>query len=314
MKSLKRHFHFLLLVFLVFGMPQVLHAQYKALFEPDVPPLIEISMSGKQMAAYHQKISDIYHDRDMFITDKYKDWFKIYIKHPDGVGMFAAKAKVVGEWKDHIVLGKNTSRASIKISLKKGNIGGITSFRLLLPQTRNGMAEVFWSTLMEKLGYPTLYTRRVQVSVNGLKYAAIFQEVPEKEFLERFAIRESPIIDSDDRQRRYDRLYLQKQGDTKGKDPRNYRGKINNKGFLKNTVSNSITMKGIHAFLEEFSLIQAENAKFFDAINHTYGNHGLIWHNLKYIFDPIYNRLIPVYWDGNISLRSPKSLCNREKN
>ena len=47
---------------------------------------------------------------------------------------------------------------------------------------------------METLGFPTPYSRLVNVNINENEYLMIFQEKTEKEFLERWSI-ESPIIE-----------------------------------------------------------------------------------------------------------------------
>ena len=58
----------------------------------------------------------------------------------------------------------------------------------------------FWSLLMETLGFPTPYKKIVTVNLLGTEYSAIFEESIEKEFIERWGFRESPIISIDERQ------------------------------------------------------------------------------------------------------------------
>ena len=36
----------------------------------------------------------------------------------------------------------------------------------------------------------------------------------------------------------------------------------------------------------------------FDQLNRRYADHGLVWHNRKFIYDPIYNNYLPIYFDG----------------
>ena len=47
---------------------------------------------------------------------------------------------------------------------------------------------------METLGYPTPYSRLVNVNINENEYLMIFQEKTEKEFLERWSVRESQSL------------------------------------------------------------------------------------------------------------------------
>ena len=52
-------------------------------------------------------------------------------------------------------------------------------------ETRKGENEVFWTLLLKEIGFPALYTRMIDVNLNGNIYRAILQEDAAKEFLER---------------------------------------------------------------------------------------------------------------------------------
>ncbi|MCB1197774.1 MAG: hypothetical protein KDK51_05325 [Deltaproteobacteria bacterium] len=286
--------------------------QYTSLFTPDVPDQITISISGKKMAFYQHLIMQADKDPSAVIEPQYKTSFKISIKDPHSSSLFKAKARIMGDWKDHISAVRKPHVSSLKIALKKGNIGGIVDFKLLLPRTRNRNMEIFWTALMEYIGFPTLFTKYVYVSINGLRYKAIFQESPQKEFLERFGLRESPIIEADERQLWSNRLYEVAFGNPYNNTPE-IAAKIDNNAFLKNPTAMVIATKGIQRFIEELKNPNGDNTIFFNEIHDRYAEHALIWHNRKMIYDPIYNLFIPIYYDGNVGeIRNKKSPCSNK--
>ena len=58
--------------------------------------------------------------------------------------------RIVGDWKDHTNV--NSLISSLQIRIQDGNIGGITKFRLYLPETRKKNNEILWSVIHEELG------------------------------------------------------------------------------------------------------------------------------------------------------------------
>ena len=87
---------------------------------------------------------------------------------------------------------------SVRVELKEGNILNATRFKLLLPETRNGLNEVLGVLLLKELGFIVPETFLVRTSINGIKNNMIFQENPRKEMLERNKRREGPIFEGDD--------------------------------------------------------------------------------------------------------------------
>ena len=71
-------------------------------------------------------------------------------------------------------------------------------FKLLIPETRNGLNEVFATTLLRSLDFLAPETFEVNTSVNGVKTVMLFQERAEKELLERNHRREGPIFRGDE--------------------------------------------------------------------------------------------------------------------
>ena len=144
---------------------------------------------------------------------------------------YNAKIRIAGDWMDHVT----TVNSSLKIKLLNGNIGNITDFKLVLlttqdpalPNKATGRSEILWSLLMEQLGFPTTHREIVNVNLNGYKYKAIFQETPAKEFLERWGMKESPIIEFDERE-----MWDNRVKDTEAKNTSHIGTKIINCSFL----------------------------------------------------------------------------------
>ena len=135
-----------------------------------------------------------------YISKRQKKKFKADLKvvFTDGRNCkFPAKVRVHGDMKDHI--SNIPMVTSLDVALLKGNIDGVTRFKLFLPVTRNEDNEIFITSLLRSIGYLAPKTYRIQSSVNGSNVQYIFQEKITKEFLESNNLREAPILEGDER-------------------------------------------------------------------------------------------------------------------
>ncbi len=174
-------------------------AGFEPMFEPDVPDHIEIVLDSKTFKRYQKLILRASTGDDRIIDDRYKVDMPAHVVV--GGRRLKAKMRIQGDWKDHLSTGNGSMlTSSLAIKLSDGSVGGMTRLRLLLPETRNGDEHLFWSVLMETLGYPTPYARNVTMLMHGSAQPMILQETPAKEFMERFGITESPILRQDERQ------------------------------------------------------------------------------------------------------------------
>ena len=90
------------------------------------------------------------------IPTKYKKKFtgKLIIKYNNKLSCeFKISIKAHGDWKDHINFKDGKVIQSVDVTLINGNVFGITKFKLLLPETRNGENEVIFSNIMNEIGY-----------------------------------------------------------------------------------------------------------------------------------------------------------------
>jgi len=79
---------------------------------------------------------------------------------------FPAEVRVSGDFKDHI--GRENFVSSLDVKLLEGNLDGFIRFKLFLPETRGGVAEILTSQLFRELGYLAPRSGTAQVDFNGL--------------------------------------------------------------------------------------------------------------------------------------------------
>ena len=282
---------------------------YERVYEPVIPEKIVVSVGGKHFKKYQSLRLKALRAPSYNIQQKFKNkTFKVRIatKHSgDWTNVAQGRARLTGDWKDH--LGQASDNvSSISVKLVKGNLGGVIRFRLLLPKTKRAENEIFWSSLMEELGFPVPFRKIVTVDFAGYELPMIFEEKPAKEFLESWGMREAPIIEADERQMWFNAEHWAQDSRGQWVEPlfpagghRQY--KIDNKAFIKNAKSVEMALKAINA--EK----QNEVITVFDQVNKVLASHGLNRHNRKYIYEPFYNILVPIYFDGMVSFKHEKT-------
>ena len=134
------------------------------------------------------------------IPPKLKNYFKAKLKinYKFGLCEFWGKIKQNGDWRDHISLENGKMVRSLNVKLDNGNILNSIRFKFFIPQTRNGLKEIFGIAVLNSLGFITPETFQVNVSVNGVDSIMTFQENVRKELLERNGRREGPIFEGDE--------------------------------------------------------------------------------------------------------------------
>ena len=300
-------------------------------FQPQIPDEIGVNISWKSLKKYNDFYRKIISEEyGLPIKEKYKKNFtgKVYFGDDKDTKALPAKIRITGDLKDHIDYEKGIT--SLKIKLLKGNLGHIVRFRILIPGTKNFYDEIFWSSLIETLGYPSLYKKIIKVNLNGIiTQNFLFEEIPSKEFLERFKYREGPIIEADERlfwkinyefRKNCINMFLntviisQEKNCMKNINADDYVGwKVDNKAFIKNGTAALIAFNSLYKiYNEEDNFKENKAIKKFDKLNLDYNaSHGLRKHNRKFIYDPILNNFIPIYFDGDVVLPIK---CNVEEN
>ena len=270
--------------------------------EINIPNTIEFKLLNSEYNKYLRRAMRAYTDGEIYgeknIKKKYKKWVNANIIYDKKI--IKTKIRILGDWKDHL----RPPQTSLKVRVLDNSLSGITRFNLFLPETRKGENEVFWTLMLNYLGFPSLYTKIVEVNFNGQIYKAIFQEDATKEFLERNNLTETVILKSNDFG-----FYLNKKEKKIYENIYSSSFVIDNNSFLKNDTSNYIVSEAIasKANINFADLVLNEN--FFKKIHRKYANHALGEINRKYIYIPYKKLFLPLYYDGNVQFLPGKTSC-----
>lgn len=303
---------FRLLILLLFLLCYSLsNAQYKELYVPQLPNEIKLQVDENSLEKYRQSIQEISDSKIPIIEKINKQYFPLNISFENNsqIQDCKARARINGDWKDHI---RPTEKiTSLTIQLKNCFIGGLSRFRLLLPETKKGSMEVFWSMLMEEYGFPTLYSQIIDVALNGIPYRALLMEMPGTAFLERHGLREAPIIEADEQQLWNSRAHAFYRANVFNDSnyAESYRqdiyqifsdfGALDNKEYADQELKSRITMRGLSQYISKRDVL---NSNFFYKVQEIWARHGLS-HNKKFIYVPMTGSFIPLYYDGMVEVK-----------
>ena len=165
-------------IFLIFALISNNFAFSKNL---NIPSKIYFKLDNSEYNKYIRRAMRAYTDGELYgksnIKKKYKKWVKAKIIVEEK--KINSEIRILGDLKDHLRI----PQTSLKVKIINDSYYGITRFNLFLPETRKGENEVFWTLMLKKINFPSLYTRMVEVNLNGNIYKAILQEDATKEFL-----------------------------------------------------------------------------------------------------------------------------------
>ncbi|MDC0435758.1 hypothetical protein OAL69_01035, partial [Pelagibacteraceae bacterium] len=285
-------------------------AKSEEVYKLNFSRFFKIELENNEKKKFIKNLAKAYiHEEDgnsIYIKQQYKKWFngKLTLKEKNIIKKYKIKLRLHGDHKSHIQMAKN--RMSLKIKIIDDTINGVRVFRLFLPETRNGTNEIYANLLFSKIGFPTFYTKMVNVSFLNQEYKAIFQETGSKEFLERNGLSEVPIIKVGELPKHINRKFVRKK-----LVPVTY---INNSsGILKK--KNSITTINEAIYLmnsKNFKNMIFQNKLFEETLKEMSNVeyvHGLIVYNRKFIYLPVNRIFIPLYYDGNVGIKKELK-CN----
>ena len=245
-----------------------------------------------------------------------RKWFdaKISVRYDFGICKYKGRVKQNGDGKDHIQFLKGGQIVrSLNVKLFKGNILNAVRFKILIPATRNNLEEVFAISLMKALDIIAPETVKLRVNINGVITNMLFQEDAQKELLERNSRREGPILEGDE-------TLLWRDGRIEN-DSISLSRLSNDNWFLKGDNSAYISLHAYKrlqlaylSWAEHIDLVEnflQPNKIFVDkfyeyhflmlALN---AEHGLIPHNRRFYFNSFLDDFEPIYYDGNVELKS----------
>tara|TARA_B110000908_G_scaffold172360_1_gene239316 strand:+ start:787 stop:3018 length:2232 start_codon:yes stop_codon:yes gene_type:complete len=247
------------------------------------------------------------------LKKKFKAKFEII--YAFGSCVFQGSVKQNGDWRDHISLAPEGIIRSLNAKLDQGNILNSVQFKLLLPETRGGLNEVFGVSVLKALDFITPETFQVVVSVNGIESVMLFQEAARKELLERNYKREGPLFEGDES--------IIWGNDRLRNDDESLSRLENKNWFLKGASSQEITLRAF-SDLQYAYMIRGNNSaemgqyidpnalnnlansqnlsfpQFHFAMQALGADHGFVFHNRKFYFNVFDSSFEPVYYDGNV--------------
>ncbi len=274
------------------------------------PDLIKINLDSKASKSFIvNSTRAFFSTRDITIDFENNSWIKAQLQI-DGE-IYLGEIKRHGGQKDHL----DPPFSSLKVKLKK-NYKGIREFILFLKDSRDFEKEIFWTSVIEELGFPSPLSFLSSVEFLGEKKIYLFQEKIGKEFLENFGIGDLPIVEYDERQM-WSNIQLKIKNNEKMNwenwtDSLIFFGKIDNARFIKNNNALKIAQKAVNHINYNFQL--SENFQIYNELHLTYSKHALYGNNRKFVYNPMYNILTPIYYDGgNWSFDVQNTKCDEKK-
>ena len=287
------------------------------MMSPDAIKTISIEVA--QSSKFSQNQLQILLSKSVNIPPKLKKKFKANIKvnYDFGSCQYHGIVRQHGDAKDHIKLIEGGRvLQSLDVKLNSGNIVNAVKFKLLIPDTRNGLHEVFAATMLRNLGFIAPETFEVNTFINGINTTMLFQERAEKELLERNLRREGPIFHGDEvlmwsyknfRNIELDRLSL---------------SSLSNKNWFKKGPQSQQIILNAYKKLQSASLKSRYNQEDENKVSYLIpdtssekiyndfmslllamgGYHGLHLNNRKHYFNSISGMFEPIYYDGNLDL------------
>lgn len=305
---MKTRIIFLIIIGFLLSITQSLAIKY------EIPEEIKITVKGPQYKDFlKQYLILIQNNKNGLLNPKHiKQSVRSEIswKHADVIKKDLARIRLTGDnYYNHFNLKRNL--ASIFVKLENENIDGVTKFKLFLPSARQYLNEIFATLFLEKLGFLTPKTKIIKVEFNEKKYFAIFQEHPSKELIERNNLKDGVIIEGNEDHYYFNSYFYRKT------NPMCCYSKIDNFSFLKNNnLNKKILFNASTKFTSQVynEPIQSKiHYNFLDFKNNDYiifdkimkflsAEHGISINNRKFYYDALYNKLIPIYYDGEVSL------------
>tara|TARA_B100000212_G_scaffold68778_1_gene48139 strand:- start:11964 stop:14648 length:2685 start_codon:yes stop_codon:yes gene_type:complete len=272
--------------------------------------LLNINLSFKN----YQKIARLRNNaiKNGILVRSELDKVKAYISYKGK--NYPVKLRLKGDWTDHLLGEKWSFRVETKNDYP---LLGMREFSLQHPRTRSYLNESILHKLLKYEKLPYLRYKFIPVALNG-KYLGIYalEEHFGKELIENSGFREGPIIKLSDQDKRNEVNRMLKT-DKKGKN--NYfNTSQNNAEILTFNMSKTSKdkekisqyqlgsnllneyLKGKLKTSEVFDV--SLTAKYFALTDLLQALGANTWYDMRFYFDPISARLIPIGYDAQIPL------------
>ncbi|MFD1553962.1 hypothetical protein DNU06_13845 [Putridiphycobacter roseus] len=237
------------------------------------------------------------------IASENKKYVKAFIL--DGEDSLKIKMKLKGDWTDHIKSGKTSFR--IKVSGNNSFLG-LKTFSIQHPKTRNYIHEWVFHQFSDIMGLLSTKYEFISVTINGFDYGVFaLEEHFDKQLVESRKRREGPILKMDE-SGAWAFHYKLTQSDNEARFPvfnasmislfkenrtlKNPKLKMN---FEEGQVLLHLFKTGYLGIEEVFDIDQL--AKFYALMELSAHNHALAWHNRRFYFNPVTQKIEHIVYD-----------------
>ncbi|HEX2901250.1 MAG TPA: hypothetical protein VHS96_16150, partial [Bacteroidia bacterium] len=266
---------------------------------------LDLVVGDKGMSSLHQQ-----RDAAMkagILSTKEESWVKVKIL--DGKQELKGRLRLKGDWTDHLL----GDKWSYRIELDKENVWRrMTTFSVQNPKTRYFLSEWIFHQWLDKEDILTPRYGFIRIKVNGIsKGLYAYEEHFEKQIVEYNSRREGPIL-------KYDEEGLwEAQGisiDNEVPDFEThvpaYKASDVIPFGLKSAMKDSAMMRQVEIaqqLVQQYKTGQKTVWDIFDApkvaryyaiIDLMSAQHGIIWHNQRWYYNPVISRLEPIGFDG----------------
>lgn len=264
---------------------------------------IDIKHEDFQRLAYKREIAL----RQGILLASSDDMVSAKIRYKDK--MIKAKIRLKGDWTDHL-LGE---KWSYRIELKGDNtLFGMKQFSIHHPRARNYIYEWLYQQALKREGMIALRYDFIEVTLNGKDLGVYaIEEHFEKRLIEHNAYREGPILKLDESLFWTDRAFSETK---EGISPTGVQSQL---ATTIDVFKAGSTMRDPNLYnqfqiaynlLEGFRNKKIPAHKAFNieklaklyALSDLFGaDHSVIWHNLRFYYNPVTAKLEPIGFDAN---------------
>ncbi len=219
------------------------------------------------------------------------------------------KIRLKGDWLDHL----QDDKWSFRIKMKEGNIMNMKEFSIQHPKTRKYMSEWLLHDVLMKEDVLTTKYDFIPVQINGRSLGVYaVEEHFKNHLLENKTRREGPMLKlAEDAFWDYQLAAREKKATTSFHYPI-FKSAIvkpfSKKKTFKDSLQKAYFYKAqdiLHSY-KEFDIKFSKHfdvekyAKFYALVDIFQSYHGLIWHNQRFYFNPLTEKIEPIVYDANI--------------
>ena len=233
------------------------------------------------------------------LLSEFNKWVKGKIEYEGKE--YPVKLRLKGDWLDHL----QGSKWSFRIKMKDDNFKGMKEFSIQNPRSRYFLDEWLLHRMLRKIGVLTTRYGFVPVTLNGKSLGIYaYEEHFVKQLIESQKNREAPIMKFTDDQLWICRTHGGESPDVfdAAKIKAFKQKKILRNAVLRNHLFIARNLMSIYQKGEEQDVDdvfdETKLAKFYAITDVARSYHGLIWHNMRYYYNPISCKLEPIAFDG----------------